>query len=81
MHSAGSVRLSDVADIRSSNVDKLSVEGELDVQLCNYMDVYSNERITSSIDFMRATATPVECARYPGRARRRADDEGFRDSG
>ena len=64
MHSAGSVRLSDVADIRSSNVDKLSVEGELDVQLCNYMDVYSNERITSSIDFMRATATPVECARF-----------------
>jgi type I restriction enzyme S subunit len=28
--------------------------------LCNYVDVYKNDRITATIDFMKATATPEE---------------------
>ena len=31
-------RLSDVADIRFSNVDKKTIPGEQPVRLCNYMD-------------------------------------------
>ena len=38
-------RLYDVADIRTSNVDKKSEEGEEAVLLCNYVDVYKNELI------------------------------------
>jgi type I restriction enzyme S subunit len=56
--------LADVADIRASNVDKLSIKGERPIQLCNYMDVYANERITAALSFMAATATDAEIARF-----------------
>ena len=56
--------LADVADIRPSNVDKLSIQGEQPVRLCNYMDVYANERITQDLPFMDATATGAEIARF-----------------
>lgn len=49
--------LKHVADIRVSNVDKKSTNADLPVQLCNYTDVYYNERITASLQFMSATAT------------------------
>lgn len=49
-------RLKTVAGVRLSNVDKKSVEGEESVRLCNYTDVYNNERITDEMDFMVATA-------------------------
>ena len=58
------VRLGDVADIAFSGVDKRSVEGELPVVLCNYTDVFYNRRIHRGMEFMAATATPVECARW-----------------
>ena len=51
-------RLRHVAEIRVSNVDKKAVEGDVPVRLCNYTDVYYNERITANLDFMDATATP-----------------------
>ncbi|WP_316173893.1 MULTISPECIES: restriction endonuclease subunit S [unclassified Bradyrhizobium] len=51
------------AKVHLSNVDKHSVEGEEEVSLCNYLDVYRNERITSAIEFMRATASPEQIAR------------------
>jgi type I restriction enzyme S subunit len=50
-------RLKYVADVRVSNVDKTTVDGDCQVRLCNYTDVYYNEQITRSIDFMAATAT------------------------
>ena len=51
-------RLKHVADIRVSNVDKKSSEGDAQVRLCNYTDVYYNERISGDLNFMTATATP-----------------------
>ena len=56
--------LADVADIRPSNVDKLSIPGEQPVRLCNYMDVYDNERVTTDLPFMAATATGAEITRF-----------------
>ena len=58
------VRLGDVADIAFSSVDKRTVDGELPVQLCNYTDVFYNRRIRPGMDFMAATASPVECQRW-----------------
>jgi type I restriction enzyme S subunit len=57
-------QLSEVADIRSSNVDKKSQSGETRVQLCNYLDVYNNTYITSALEFMEATASNAEIARF-----------------
>ncbi len=54
------VRLGDVAEIIVSSVDKKTSPDEIPVKLCNYMDVYYNSRITSAIDFMKATATEAE---------------------
>ena len=51
-----------------SNVDKKSHEGEIPVQLCNYTDVYYNETITPGIDFMSATASADQIAKFTLRA-------------
>ena len=59
-----SKRLKYVASVQPSNVDKKTIEGELPVLLCNYMDVYKNEFIDSSINFMEATATEAEIAKF-----------------
>ena len=45
-----------LAKVRLSNIDKKSKEEEVPVELCNYLDVYYNEKITSAIEFMKATA-------------------------
>ena len=37
-----------VAEILPSNVDKLTIEGETTVRLCNYVDVYKNEKIKNN---------------------------------
>lgn len=50
--------------MRVSNVDKHSRKGELPVRLCNYVDVYKNDRITPEMPFMVATATPTEIERF-----------------
>jgi len=47
-----------------SNVDKHSHPDETPVQLCNYTDVYYNDRITASMSFMDATATDAEIAKF-----------------
>ncbi len=47
-------------DIIVSPVDKKTKEGESLVQLCNYTDVYYNKRITSALDFMKASASKRE---------------------
>ena len=49
---------------QTSNVDKKSKEGETDVELCNYTDVYYNEFITHDITFMKATATKDQIKKF-----------------
>src|SRR5438552_15481731 len=53
-------RLKTIARVQLSNVYKKSVEGDVPVRLCNYIDVYYNDHITNAIDFMSATATPEQ---------------------
>ena len=53
-----------VAAVKNSNVDKLSLPGESPVRLCNYVDVYRNDRITQAVSFMRASATPSEITSF-----------------
>ena len=57
-------RLKTVATVQLSNVDKKSVEGQEAVRLCNYTDVYYNERITANLEFMAATVTPEQARRF-----------------
>lgn len=58
------VQLGQIADVRVSNVDKKTLPGEQSVQLCNYMDVYSNDYIRGDLTFMTASATSAEIARF-----------------
>ena len=57
-------RLTDVADMRVSNVDKRSDNGELPIRLCNYVDVYKNDYIIQEIPFMMATASESEIENF-----------------
>jgi type I restriction enzyme, S subunit len=57
-------RLKTISSVQLSNIDKKSVEGQEPVRLCNYVDVYYNERITADLDFMTATATPEQVRRF-----------------
>lgn len=50
-------RIKEIADVKISNVDKKSKENESEVLLCNYVDVYYNEFISSELNFMKATAS------------------------
>ena len=50
--------------MRVSNVDKHTKENEFPVRLCNYVDVYKNDRITQEMSFMRATASRDEIERF-----------------
>ena len=45
-------------------MDKKTVDGQIDVKLCNYTDVYYNERIHADIPFMNATATLDQVAGF-----------------
>ena len=62
-------RLRNIAEMRISNVDKHTKEGERPVRLCNYVDVYKNDRIRSGMNFMKATATMEEVERFRLRSR------------
>ena len=57
-------RLDAVADVLFSNVDKHTIDGEEPVRLCNYVDVYKNDRIISGIDFMQASAEEREIKKF-----------------
>ena len=59
-----SVRLGDVANVSFSPVDKKTVESEVPVELCNYIDVFYNRRIQMGMSFMAATASPAECEKW-----------------
>jgi type I restriction enzyme S subunit len=58
------VQLKDIAEIRTSNVDKKTVAEQPAVRLCNYTDVYYNPHITNDIPFMEATATQSQIDRF-----------------
>ncbi len=45
-------------------MDKKSEEGETTVRLCNYVDVYKNDKVTMDLDFMEATATNAQIDRF-----------------
>lgn len=47
-----------------SNVDKKTKSGEKTVKLCNYTDVYYNDYITKSLDFMIATANKAQVKKF-----------------
>ena len=77
-------RLRTVAEMRASNVDKLTNENECAVSLCNYTDVYNNDRIRAGMDFMKATATADEIERFrlrPGDVLITKDSEAWNDIG
>ena len=57
-------RLKTIARVRLSNVDKKKVPGQVPVMLCNYVDVYYNDRIADNMEFMLATATDDQVARF-----------------
>ncbi len=77
-------RLRTVADMRVSNVDKHTMEDEFPVRLCNYVDVYKNDRITVAMPFMNATASWDEIKRFrlePGDVLITKDSEAWDDIG
>ena len=55
-------KLSDVAIVEISSVDKKTKEGETPVRLCNFTDVYHNWAIMADMadNFMEATANAIE---------------------
>jgi len=72
------------AAIRNSNVDKVIADGEEGVHLCNYTDVYYNDRITPDMKFMRGSATPAEIEKFQlkrGQVLLTKDSEGWDDIG
>ena len=58
------LRLRTIAELRVSNVDKHVKYGERPARLCNYVDVYKNDRIGRRMAFTSATATPGEIERF-----------------
>lgn len=77
-------RLKFLADIRNSNVDKVISQNEAPVWLCNYTDVYYNDRITSDMDFMEGSASDAELARFrltAGQVLLTKDSESWQDIG
>ncbi|MCI6186743.1 MAG: restriction endonuclease subunit S [Spirochaetia bacterium] len=59
-------KLGDIADIRTSNVDKKITLNQKTVKLCNFVDVYYNWAITKSNydSFMTATASDEEISKF-----------------
>jgi type I restriction enzyme S subunit len=57
-------RLKTSATYWVSNVDKVPVEEEMPVRLCNYTDVYYHDYITPDMKLMETTATADEVRRF-----------------
>ena len=57
-------RLKELSDIQNSNVDKKTHKNETPVLLCNYVDVYKNEFISGTLNFMLASADESEIKRF-----------------
>lgn len=75
-------RLKYFAEVRNSNVDKTISEDEEPIRLCNYTDVYYNDRITPDLNFMEGSATAAEIERFQlkrGQVIITKDSEGWDD--
>lgn len=59
-------KLSNIATVELSGVDKKSIDGETPVFLCNFVDVYYNWAITRDMQssFMKASAKKAEINRF-----------------
>jgi len=57
-------RLRTLVEMRVNNLDKHSRGDEKPVRLCNYVDVYKHDKIRSDMNFMQATASGEEIARF-----------------
>lgn len=57
-------KLVDIAEVRVSNVDKKLYATKQLIRLCNYMDAYSNDYITSKIDFTTGSADLNQLSRF-----------------
>lgn len=57
-------KIKHIAENTSSSVDKHTLENEASVRLCNYVDVYKNEFIDGTFDFMDGTASRDEIRRF-----------------
>ena len=77
-------RLRTIAEMRVSNVDKHSRDGERPIRLCNYTDVYKADRIRTGMPLMTATAASAEIERFrllPGDVLITKDSETWNDIG
>ena len=77
-------RLCTIAEMRASNVDKHSRDGERPIRLCNYVDVYRADRIRAEMPLMAATAAPAEIEKFrlrPGDVLITKDSEAWNDIG
>ena len=70
-------RLKTMASVQLSNVDKHSEEGQIAVKLCNYVDVYYNDLITTESRFHERDRHTRAGAAIPASRRRRVDHQGF----
>jgi hypothetical protein len=57
-----SKKLKELGVMRGAGADKLTQPGEKPIRLVNYMDVYTNHRITNAMTFQEVTATDREIA-------------------
>lgn len=57
-------KLKFLAYVQPSNVDKKTSENEIPVLLCNYTDVYYNETVHAGMEFMKASATEDQIAKF-----------------
>ncbi len=62
------VRLKSVASAFPSNIDKKTVDGEAEVRVCNYTDVYYNEQIYDQMPFLTASASEEQIRKFTLRA-------------
>ncbi len=58
------IRIGHIASVKNSNVDKVTDADEQSVRLCNYVDVYKNDRLQTNLNFMSASATVNEIAKF-----------------
>lgn len=56
--------LGNLATIKASNVDKKAKEGQKEISLCNYMDVFKNPVVSSALAFMKSTASEKEISEF-----------------
>lgn len=62
------IALGRIVNIQNSNVDKIIESDEIAVKLCNYVDVYYNDKINDQIDFKTGSALPREIEKFSLRA-------------